>query len=177
MVRKKIGVPASSKEDCNTWPTIAPTVTRWLLDTLHICASEPDVPFASVGDIPTELVQAACVEIAINLGILQMTVHFLTLPRNRRPTSLETAPPYELLREQSIDLEPGARVYERGNVMIDYLSGTSFLLCYSYHHMLPLGLCQYLEDRYVFSLGPQTFSLAPFPQDAPTPVPLLLFAS
>ena len=41
----------------------------------------------------------------------------------------------------------------------------------------PLGLCQYLEDQYIFSLGLQTFSLAPFPQDAPTPVPLLLFIS
>ena len=62
-------------------------------------------------------------------------------------------------------------------VMIDYLSGTSFLLCCSYCRMLPLGLCQYLEDRYVFSLGPQSFSLTPFSQDAPTPVPLLLFSS
>ena len=61
--------------------------------------------------------------------------------------------------------------------MIDYLEGTSFLLCCSYHRMFPLGLCQYLEDRYVFSLGPQHFSLAPFPQDAPTPVPLLIFPS
>ena len=43
--------------------------------------------------------------------------------------------------------------------------------------MFPLGLCQYLEDRYVFPLGLQNFSLAPFPQDAPTPVPLLLFSS
>ena len=68
-------------------------------------------------------------------------------------------------------------MYERGNVMIDYLDGTSFLLCHSYRRMLPLGLCQYLEDRYVFTLGPQDFSLAPFPQDAPTPVPLLLFPS
>ena len=158
-------------------PTAAPTVTRWLLDTLHICVSEPDVPFASVGDIPTELAQAESAQIAINLGILQMTVHFLTLPRNRQPMSSETVPPYEVLRERSVDLEPGARVYERGNVTIDYLSGSSFLLCYSYRRMFPLGLCQYLENRYVFSLGPQTFSLAPFPQDAPTPVPLLLFSS
>ena len=86
-------------------------------------------------------------------------------------------PPYDLLRKQSIDLEPGAQVYERGNVTIDYLSRTCFLLCHSYCHMLPLGLCQYLEDWYVFSLGPQTFSLMPFPQDAATPVPLLLFVS
>ena len=62
-------------------------------------------------------------------------------------------------------------------VTIDYLEGTSFLLCHSYCHMFPLGLCQYLEDWYVFSLGPQHFSLAPSPRDAPTPVPLLIFSS
>ena len=68
-------------------------------------------------------------------------------------------------------------MYERGNVMVDHLDGTSFLLCRAYRRMLPLGLCQYLEDRYVFTLGPQSFSLAPFSEDAPAPVPLLLFPS
>ena len=91
--------------------------------------------------------------------------------------SLETEHPYDLLKEQSLDLEPGARVYERGNVTIDYLYGASFLLIRTTQHMFPLGLCQYLEDRYVFSLGPHCFSFAPFPEDAPTPVPLLLFPS
>ena len=64
-----------------------------------------------------------------------------------------------------------------GDVTIDYLYGASFLLIRTTQCMLPLGLCQYLEDRYVFSLGPRCFSFAPFPEDAPTPVPLLLFAS
>ena len=63
------------------------------------------------------------------------------------------------------------------DVTIDYVEGTSVLLCCSYRRMFPLGLCQYLEDRYVFSLGPQHFSLVPVSQDAPTPVPLLLFPS
>ena len=90
---------------------------------------------------------------------------------------METEHPYDLLKERSLDLEPGARVYERGNVTIDYLSGTSFLLVHTTQRMLPLGLCQYIEDRYVFSLGPRCFSLAPYPPDAPTPVPLLLFVS
>ena len=63
------------------------------------------------------------------------------------------------------------------SVTIDYLSGTSFLLIRTTQLMLPLGLCQYLEDRYVFSLGPRCFSFAPFPWDAPTTVPLLIFAS
>ena len=63
------------------------------------------------------------------------------------------------------------------SVTIDYLHGASFLLICTTQRMFPLGLCQYLEDRYVFSLGPRCFSFAPFPEDAPTPVPLLLFAS
>ena len=71
----------------------------------------------------------------------------------------------------------GLEVDELVSVTIDYLDGTSFLLCCSYRHMFPLGLCQYLEDQYVFSLGPQHFSLASFPQDVPTPVLLLLFPS
>ena len=91
--------------------------------------------------------------------------------------SLETEHPCDLLKEQSLDLKPGAQVYKRGNVTIDYLYRASFLLIRTTQRMLPLGLCQYLEDRYVFSLGPRCFSFAPFPQDAPTPVPLLLFAS
>ena len=62
-------------------------------------------------------------------------------------------------------------------VTIDYLSGTSFLLIRTTQRMFPLGLCQYIEDQYVFSLGPRCFSLAPYPPDAPTPVPLLLFVS
>ena len=62
-------------------------------------------------------------------------------------------------------------------VTIDYLYGASFLLIRTTQHMFPLGLCQYLKDQYVFSLGPCCFSFAPFPEDAPTPVPLLLFAS
>ena len=91
--------------------------------------------------------------------------------------SSEMEHPYNLLKEQSLDLEPGARVYERGNVMIDYLYGASFLLTRTTQRMFPLGLCQYLEDQYVFSLGPRCFSFALFPESAPTPVPLLLFAS
>ena len=68
-------------------------------------------------------------------------------------------------------------MYERGNVTIDYMSGTSFLLIRTTQRMFPLGLCQYVEDQYVFSLGPHCFSFVPFPRNAPTPVPLQLFTS
>ena len=157
--------------------TNAHTVTRWPLDTLHICVCEPDAPFVSIGDIPTESAHSEFVEIVINQGTLQMIVHFRISPQNRRSTYMEMGHLCNFLRRESIILKPEAQVYERGNVTIDHLEGTSFLLCCSYRRMFPLGLCQYLEDRYVFSLGPQFFSLAPFPQGAPTPVPLLLFPS
>ena len=62
-------------------------------------------------------------------------------------------------------------------VTIDYLYGASFLLVRTTQRMFPLGLCQYLEDRYVFSLDPRCFSFVPFPEGTPTPVPLLLFPS
>ena len=42
----------------------------------------------------------------------------------------------------------------RLTVTIGYLSETSFLLVRTTQRMFPLGLCQYIEDQYVFSLGP-----------------------
>ena len=57
-------------------PTNVPIATRWLLDTLHICACGLDAPFVSVGDIPTEYVLSKCAEIVINQDMLWMIVHF-----------------------------------------------------------------------------------------------------
>ena len=81
---------------------------RWLLDTLHICACGLDAPFVSVGDILTELARVIFAETVINLGMLQMIVHFRTLPQNRQPTFSEMEHPYEALKEWSLDLKPGA---------------------------------------------------------------------
>ena len=158
-------------------PTNVRIATRWLLDTLHICVCGQGAPFVSIGDIPTRFVLDKGAEIAINQDTLQMTVLFRTSPPSRPPTSTETEHLCNILRRESIILEPGARVYKRGNVTIDYLDNTSFLLRRAYRRMFPLGLCQYLEDWYIFTLGPQSFSLAPFSEDALTPVPLLLFPS
>ena len=63
------------------------------------------------------------------------------------------------------------------SVMISYLDGCTFLLCVLCCLFFPLGLTLYLEDQYVFSLGPHSFSLSPIPEGNPTPVPALLFTS
>ena len=81
------------------------------------------------------------------------------------------------LRQESIELMPGARVYERGNVMVSYLNGCTFLICVLHCLFFPLGLASYTEDQYTFMLGPSSFFLVSIPEGKPTPVPVLLFAS
>ena len=81
------------------------------------------------------------------------------------------------LRQESIELVPGARVYERGNVTVSYLDGCTFLICVLCCLFFPLGLALYTEDRYTFMLGPHSLSLAPVPEGKPTPVSILLFTS
>ena len=62
-------------------------------------------------------------------------------------------------------------------VTVSYLDDCSLLICVSHCHFLPLGLTTFTEERYTFTLGPYSLSLAPFPEDTPTPVPPLLFSS
>ena len=62
-------------------------------------------------------------------------------------------------------------------VTVSYLSNTTFLLCVLHCLFFPLGLASYMEDQYTFTLGPHSFSLSPVPEDEPTLIPLLLFAS
>ena len=115
-------------------------------------------------------------EIVINQAIFQMTVCFQTCPRNRQPISTETEHLCDLLQEELIVLMPGAQVYERDNVMVSYLDGYKFVIWMSHCLFFPLGLTLFTKDQYTFTLDSYSFSLVPFPQDAPTPVPILLFS-
>ena len=81
------------------------------------------------------------------------------------------------LRQESIELVPGALVYERDNVTVSYLDSCTFLVCVLCCLLFPLGLALYTEDRYTFTLGPHSLSLAPVPEGEPTPVPVFLFVS
>ena len=111
----------------------------------------------------------------INQATFQMIVHFQTCPQTRPPTSMEMGHLCDELRQESVILMPGAQVYKRGNVMVSYIDGHTFLICVSCCQFFPLGLTSHTEDRYTFMLGPHSFSLKPVPVGDPTPVPLLLF--
>ena len=157
--------------------TNAPIAMRWPQDTHHICVCEPNGPFVSVGAILTGHAHSNFAEIAINQAMFQMIVCFQTCPWTKPLISMGMEHLCDELRGESIVLMPGAQVYERGNVIISYLDNHSFLICVSHCHFLPLGLTMFTEDCYTFTLGPCSFSLAPFPEDAPTSVPTLLFSS
>ena len=157
--------------------TNAPIAKRWLQDTHYICVCEPDAPFVSVGAILIGLAHSNSVEIAINQAMFQLTVCFRTCSQTRPLISLEMEHLSDKLQQESIVLMPGARVYERGNVMISYQSGCTFLICISHCIFFPLGLTSFTEDCYTFSLGPHSFTLKSVSLDNLTPVPLLLFTS
>ena len=72
---------------------------------------------------------------------------------------------------------PGAQVYKRGNVTVNYLDSHTFLLHMSHCLFFPLGLALYMEDHYTFTLDPCSFALQPVPLGNPTPVLILLFTS
>ena len=89
--------------------TNVPTVSRWPQDILHICVCGPGAPFfASVGAIPIGSAHSDSAEIVINQATFQMTVHLHTCSRNRWPTSLEMEHLCDELRQESIELVPGA---------------------------------------------------------------------
>ena len=120
----------------------------------NICVCTPSALFVSIGAIAIRHAHADCVEIVINQATFQLIVHFQTCPRNKLPTSMETEHHCDLLKEESVLLVPGAQVYERGNVMISYLTDSNFLLCVFHCTLFPLGLTSFTEDQYTFSLGP-----------------------
>ena len=153
------------------------TAWRQPQDILHICVCEPGAPFASTGAILIGSAHNRFAEIVINQGTFLMTVCFRTCPQNRPATSMETDHLCDELCQESVELVPGAQVYERGNVTVSYLNSRTFLICILHCMFFPLGLASYTEDRYTFSLGPRSFSLSPIPEGDPTPVPVLLFAS
>ena len=72
---------------------------------------------------------------------------------------METEHLCEELQQESVELVPGARVYERGNVTVSYLDSYTFLICISCSCLFSLELTSYMEDHYTFTLGPHSFSL------------------
>ena len=157
--------------------TVQPTAMRWLQNIHYICVYGPSAPFVSVGAIPIRFAHSDFAEIVINQATFQMTVHLQTCPQNSPPTSTKTEHLCDKLRQESVELVPGAQMYKRDNVTVSYLDGCTFLICVLHSQFFPLGLVLYTEDQYIFILDPYSFALMPVPEGDPTPIPLLLFTS
>lgn len=140
----------------------------------HLCMWS-QCTFVSVGAIPIRHVLNDCMQIVINQVTFQLIVHIWTCPLNRQLLSLGTEHLCDPLREELVVLMPEAWVYERGNVIINYLNKSAFLLCVSHCTFFPLELTTFTKDHYMLHLGPCSVCLMPYPANTHIHVPFLLF--
>ena len=67
-------------------------------------------------------------------------------------------PPWMNWSEGMVCIEPGAQLYEGGNVTIQFLCHTFFLLSITQHPYPSLCLSVEVVDRYLLALGPHVIS-------------------
>jgi hypothetical protein len=103
-----------------------PTAVSLPLATRFPLVSLSNATFAVDGDIPPAFVLPGCVQYVIDTDMCRATVRLRRFLLNRLPVSLMRPPPSHPDHPRGVLIEPGARLYEGGNV-------TVFLL---FHHIL-----------------------------------------
>ena len=116
--------------------------------TLPIIVWQPNVISVIDGDILTKFATFDTVEDAMPPDMWSITVLSTRLPNptlnllTGEPTRMmTTSTPLWMMTQKVRSVEPGARIYEGGNVMIFFLSQVFFLVsvvCCPYFHFAPL---------------------------------------
>ena len=128
--------------------TSVPPVGNWHQDTLHIIVWQSNVISVFDGDILTTSATFGSVEDVTPWDMWSITAQLIPLP-NHILTGLITGPtlktmtstPLWMTTEKVRNVEPGAQVYEGGNVTISFLSHVFFLVsivCCPYFCFAPL---------------------------------------
>ena len=139
---------------------------RWLQVMQHIIVWRPSVISVIDGDIPMTSATFESMEDAMPLDMWSITVQSTPLPNQtfaalmREPTlTMTTSTPLWMTTEGMACIEPGARVYEGGNVTIFFLSHVFFLVSivqHPYFHFAP----SYKEtDHYLLAFPSYSTSL------------------
>ena len=123
--------------------TPAPIATSLLPDTLRLLVCLPNATFVVDGDIAIDSVPLECVTYAIKEATSLMIARLLFFPLNRLPISLGIPLTRDRCLPHGILIEPGARLYEGGNVTVCLLSHGIFLLSFSHCTHLLFGICSY----------------------------------
>ena len=136
-------------------------IIRQPLDMLHIIVWKPNVISVIDGNILTTYAIFRSVAEVMNEDMWWITVQSILYPSWRLKALIPdhiwrmmTSIPLWMTNERLKYVEPGAQMYEGGNVMIFFLSHISFLIsvvCHSYFHFAP----QYEEvDHYLLAFSP-----------------------
>ena len=103
--------------------------------TQHIIVWRPNVISVVDGDTPTTFATFGSVEDVMPWGMWSITAQSTHLPSQMFATLMEeltltttTSTPLWMTTRRMVCIEPGARVYERGNVTIFFLSHVFFLV-------------------------------------------------
>ena len=145
-------------------PTLAPTATYLLQVTLPLLVFDTNAVFAITGDIMIDSVPTTPVEFAIPLGMLLMIVQLNIFPPCSRPRSLEV--PSSVIT-RGLVIEPGAQMYEGGNVMILFPYCSILLIIHSFCLLTwrGRGNVRFLNTAYILVCSISTFSLVTLPSD------------
>ena len=145
-------------------PTPAPTATYLLQVTPLPLVFNTNAVSVITGDIMIDSASIAPVEFAIPLGMLLMIVQLNIFPPHSHPQSLED--PSSVV-SRGLVIEPGAQMYEGGNVTILFPYHSILLITHS--HCLPTwrgrGSVHFLNTTYLLVHSFSTFSLVDLSSD------------
>ena len=137
-------------------PIPVPTATYPLWVTPPLLVFDTNVASVITGDIVTNSVPIAPVEFAIPLGMSLMTVQLNIFPPCSRPQSLEVP---RSVTTRGFDIEPGAQLYEGGNVTILFPYRSILLIIHSCRFLTWRGSVHFLNTAYLLVRSSSTFSL------------------
>ena len=137
------GVVISATIERIVHSTSVPTVINQLPDTPFPLVSLPNATFAVDGDILLNSAPFECAQFVINMDMWWMTVLLRHFSLNRQPTFTQVPLPLNPVLSRGVLIEPGAQWYEGGNVTNFLLFSNIFLLMFSHHTYVFLGMCRY----------------------------------
>ena len=136
----------------------APPVRRQLLATLPIIVWRPNVISAVGGDTLTRYATSGSAEdatIRATWSITALTTHLTSQTLDRlmgeptRTTTIST--PLWMTTREMVCIEPGARLYEGGNVMISFLYHIFFLISIVRRPYFSFALSHSVTDLYLLA--------------------------
>ena len=137
-------------------PIPVPIATYPLQVTPPLLVYDTNVASVITGDIMINSVPTIPVEFAIPLCMSLMTVQLNIFPPCSRPRSLEVP---RSVTTRGLVIEPGAQLYEGGNVMILFPYCSILLIVHSRRLLTWRGSVHFSNTAYLLVRSPSTFSL------------------